>query len=129
MQSKSIREWRDGWGRQVFNLDFEAVSDAPFHASFEPILDGRRIVRAEFSPGLTIRSKELVKDGDDAFVLPISRSRNLDITQRGRELQLGHGEATLLRIGDPGIVGSREHFKLVVVMVPFAELEVHAAGL
>jgi AraC-like DNA-binding protein len=124
-----VREWRELWGREVLKLDFEPFSHAPFRASFEPILDGTRFVRAEFSPGLTIRSKELVKDGDDAYGLVISRSRKLDVAQRGRELRLGRGEATLLRVSAPGIVGSREHFKFETLMMPSAELERHAAGL
>jgi AraC-like DNA-binding protein len=110
-------------------LDFEPLTDAPFRASFEPILDGTRFVRAEFSAGLTIRSKELVKDGDDAFALTISRSRNLEATQRGRELRLGRGEATLLRVSEPGIVGSGGNFKFEVVMIPFAEIEMPASRL
>ena len=77
-RSNSIRDWRDGFGRQMFNLDFEPLSDAPFHAQFDPILDGMRIVRASFSPGLTVRSDELAKDGDDDFSLVIAELRNYE---------------------------------------------------
>ena len=57
VQRDPIREWRERWGRQVFNLDFEPVSDAPFHGSFKSIFDGRRVIRAEFSPGLAVRRR------------------------------------------------------------------------
>jgi hypothetical protein len=50
LQREPIREWRERWGRQVFNLDFQPLSEAPFHTSFKSIFDARRIVQAEFSP-------------------------------------------------------------------------------
>lgn len=124
----SIREWRAGFGRQMFNLDFEPLTDAPFHASFDSLLDGMRIVRAAFSPGLTVRSDELAKDGDDDFGLVIAQSKHLSAQQRGQELHLSRGEATLLRVSDAGAVGASEHFGFVTIMVPFAELEERARG-
>jgi AraC-like DNA-binding protein len=128
-QCNSIREWRDGFGRQMFNLDFEPLSDAPFSARFDPILDGMRIVRASFSPGLTVRSDELVKDGDDDFSLVIAESRRLHAHQRGRDLQLRPAEATLLRISDPGVVGGAERFGFTAILVPFEQLEERAHGI
>jgi hypothetical protein len=123
IRCNSIRDWRDGFGRQMFNLDFEPLSDAPFHASFNVVLENMRMVRAAFSPGLTIRSDELAKDGDADFGLVISQAKGLSAKQRGHEVQLGRAEATLLRVSDPGVVGSAERFGFVSIMVPFAELE------
>jgi AraC-like DNA-binding protein len=128
-QCNSIREWRDGFGRQMFNLDFEPLSDAPFHASFEPMLDGMPAVRASFSPGLTVRSNELAKDGRDDLGILISNSRHLQASQGGRELQLRAGEATLLRVSDPGMVGAPEDFKFMSILVPRAELEQRVRGI
>jgi hypothetical protein len=124
----SIRECREGFGRQMFNLDFEPLSDGPFHASFGPILDGMRIVRASFSPGLTVRSNELAKDGDNDLGIVISQSKRLNAVQRGNELQLARAEATFLRISDSGVVGSHEHFGFISILVPFADLEERAHG-
>src|SRR5215475_1378942 len=98
IRCNSIRDWRDGFGRQMFNLDFEPISDVPFRALLDPVLEGLPIVRTAFSPGLTIRGDELTKDGHDEFGIVISQSRHLHASQRGRDVQLGRAEATLLCI-------------------------------
>lgn len=77
LQRDPIREWHEQHARRVTNLDFEPLSNAPFRASFELIFDDPRIVRAAFSPGLTFRDQQLVKDGDDAFSLVTSLSNKL----------------------------------------------------
>src|SRR5258705_6408350 len=114
-----MRVWRQGSGGKWLKLGFEPLSDAPFHAQFDPILDGERIVRASFSPGMTVRSDELAKDGDDDFGLLIAETRRLHAYQRGRDLQLRRAEATLLRISDPGVVGGAEDFGFTTILVPF----------
>ncbi len=129
IECHSIRDWRAWFGREMFNLDFEPVSDAPFRASLNPFLDGMRIVKADFSPGLTIRSKELSGDGDADYGLLIARSKHLHAAQRGRDVALKAGEATLLRVSDPGSVGAQEQFGFITLMMPFADLEARARGI
>lgn len=128
-QRDQIREWRESYARCMLKLDFKQASVAPFRASIKPILDGMRIVRTSFSPGFTFRDEELVKDGEDAFSFVISRSKNLDVTQRGRDLQLGNGDATLLRACATGGIGSRNHFEYIAVLIPRRELAERGARL
>jgi len=109
-QRDPICEWREGFARHMFNLDFEPMPDTLFRSSFVPIFDALRIARSAFSPGFTFRDKDLVKDGDEAFGLVISGSRSLDITHQGRDLSLGLGDATLMHISAIGSVGSRQNF-------------------
>ena len=115
-----IREWRDGFARGMHSIDFRPAPDVPFHASVVPILHG---VRTVLSPGFTFRDEELVKDGGgDAFSLVLSRSKHFEVAQRGHEVRLGHGDATLLHVGETGHVGSSEDFEFIVQMVPYAEV-------
>src|SRR5206468_1684878 len=109
VQHDPIREWREQYARRWLSIDFEPLSDAPFRASVESIFDDLRVVRVVLSPGVTFRDEELVKDGQDAFGLMISESRSLDITHRGDDLRLGHGEATLMHVCAPGTVASRQN--------------------
>lgn len=129
IECNSIRDWRAGFGREMFNLDFKPVSDTHFRASFNSLLEGMRIVRADFSPGLTICSKELSRDGDADYGLVIARSKHLHASQRGRDVALQSGEATLLRVSDPGNVGAHEQFGFVTLMIPFTDLETRARGI
>src|SRR5215204_3884826 len=122
-----IREWRECVARQMFNLDFEPMPDTRFRSSFVPIFDDLRIARSAFSPGFTFRDENLVKDGDDAFGLIISLSRNLDITHQGRDLRLPRGDATLMHVSGTGSVGSRQNFGYIGMMIPHSELEARGA--
>jgi len=92
-----------------------------------PIFDDLRIARSAFSPGFTFSDKDLVKDGDDAFGLVISLSRNLDITHQGRDLRLPRGDATLMHVSGTGSVGSRQNFGYIGMMIPHSELEARGA--
>jgi len=85
-------------------------------------------VRLTLSPGLSFRDDELVKDGEDAFGLIISRSRNLEITHQGHDLKLCQGDATLLHVCKTGTVGSRQDFGLLSVLVPGQQLMARCAG-
>jgi AraC-like DNA-binding protein len=114
-----IREWRDGFARGMHSIDFAPVPEAPFHASVVPILHG---VRTTLSAGFTFRDDELVKDsGGDAFSLVLSRSKNLEVAQRGHEVRLSRGDATLLHVGETGHVGANEDFEFIVQMIPYTE--------
>ncbi len=124
-----IRAWREEYARRVLSIDFRPLSDAPFHASVEPIVADLRMVRAAFGPGVTFRDQEMARDGDDALGLMISRSSNIQITHRGRDLRLGQGDATLLHVCSPGRVGSQEHFGYIGVMIPQVELEARGTRL
>lgn len=122
-----VREWREGFARRMHSIDFKPVPDAPFHASVTPILHG---VRTALSPGFTFRDNELVRDtGAAAFSLVLSRSRNLDVAQCGREVRLGHGDATLLHVGETGHVGSYQPFEIVAQIIPHTELVARGANL
>jgi AraC-like DNA-binding protein len=63
-----------------------------------------------------------VKDGGgDAFSLVLSRSKNLEVAQRGQEVRLSHGDATLLHVGETGHVGANGDFEFIVQMIPYTE--------
>ncbi|MBB4018545.1 AraC-like DNA-binding protein [Chelatococcus caeni] len=127
MQRDAIRRWREQYARRSLRIDFRPLTDAPFSTSFEPIYDDLRVARTRFSPGITFRDDELVKDGDDAFSLVICPSRSLHVTHQGREVRLGRGEAVPMHVCETGTVGSSEDFAFIAVLVPSAELRARVA--
>jgi AraC-like DNA-binding protein len=120
-QRNPIREWREQYARRWLNIDFEPLSDTPFRFSLKPIFEGLRVARVAFSPGFTFRDNELVKDGEDAFVVFISQSKSIDLTLRGRALRLGYGDATLLSSDTTGRIGSHLGMERIAVMIPRTE--------
>jgi len=116
----SIREWRErsAWRR----VDFKPLSDWPFRASVIPIFEDLHIARTTQSPGVAIRDREMVRDGDDSFWLLISQSTSLDTEQLGRDLRLGRGDATVMHLCETGSFGSRRHFDYVGALLPSSEI-------
>ncbi len=114
-------EWRETIGRQLLNLDFEPLADTPFKFEFKPIINDMRIGRSSYSPGLTIRDQELVRDGDDSFAFVIADSRKLEASQIGRAIRLDRGEAVLLRVNSTGYLGGNDYFNFTSMMIPYRE--------
>jgi AraC-like DNA-binding protein len=128
-QRELIREWREQYARRWLNIDFEPMPDTPVRVPrVIPIFEDLRIVRAAFSPGFTFRDRELVKDGDDSFVVIISQSRTIDIKQhRAHDLRLGYGDATVLHVGATGRVGSPRGIERIGVAIPRSEFTARSA--
>ncbi len=119
-----LREWRDLIGRRLLNLDFRPLSDEPFRATMQSILDepGLRVTRSTMTPGLTFRDAELVKDGTDAFALVISLGSTIAVAHQSREVSIRPGEATLLRVSEPGTLGCPKSFGYASVLISPLEL-------
>jgi AraC-like DNA-binding protein len=124
MQRDPVREWREQYTRCC---DFEPIADEPFQHSLKPIFDQPRVVRAALSPGFLFRDDDLVRDGDNGVSLVIAQSVKLDIMHRGREVQLGPGEAIAMQADAPGRCGSRKDFVIYELMVLRAEWEIRGS--
>jgi AraC-like DNA-binding protein len=116
-----IGKWRSEIARQLLDIDFEPLSDAPFRATFNQVFEGA--FRLSHSPGKTFRDEELVRDGQDHFVLLLSETDFLDIEHRQRNLRLGRGDATLMHVSETGSIGSQS--KVQYWGVNFADLHSH----
>ncbi len=112
-----LNTWREAIGRQVLKMDFEPSGEAPFRAIIEPLLPEIRLQRLSISPGFTFRDKALTQGDPDTFAILIASQVGLDLSQRGTDLRLGRGEATLLRTSQPGAAGlARAHSYLSLVV-------------
>jgi AraC-like DNA-binding protein len=94
--------WCEVVGRKVFRSECEPLGDAPFRAEITHRgLPGLGIVSIASSGQRLTRSPELIADGSDLFWLSITRSGAVHTTQRGRDVTVGEGEATLISYTDP----------------------------
>lgn len=69
-----------------------------------------------------MRDDELVKKGDDSFAFVISRSKRVLVHMKSQQSTLGPGDAALLCLLEPGVLGAKVHFDFVAMMIPAAEL-------
>lgn len=119
---EQVRQWREEYARRLLQLDFEPTPDTAFFCSTENIVDGLRIVKSTFSSGYTVRDDELVKRGDDSFAFLISRSRTIEVEKTRQQFRLGLGDAVLMQISEPGLLGAKTSFSYVAMMIPAAEI-------
>ena len=97
--------WRDVFGRQVVHLDIQARPKDSFKA--EVVIRALPEVRSTSfvsSAARLERPLRAVADGDDALVLLVSQRGTLTAAQRGRQVSLRPGEATLLLHAEPSTV-------------------------
>jgi AraC-like DNA-binding protein len=104
-------------------VGFQPAPDVPFYHAVKPIFDRPRMAETTLSPGFLVRDKALVRDGDDSLSFLVGRSRQLNIMHRGREVQLGSGEATLTQADATGQCGSPVGFTTLDIVSSPAEWE------
>jgi AraC-like DNA-binding protein len=123
MARDPVRKWREEYARHCHHLDFEPLPDVPFYHAVQPIFDVPSMVRTTLSPGFIFRDQDLLRDGDDRVCLLIAETPRLGIWHRGREVQLGSGEATLLQADAPGRCGASENFAIFALVMAPTDLE------
>ena len=100
--------FREQIGRMIVGLDPEPLTDGAFHAE----ANVRELPGLE-QPGLGIgswacsnlriaRPRTLLHDGKDDFVLTMITSGHVSASQRGREIELGPGQAVLMTTAEAG---------------------------
>jgi AraC-like DNA-binding protein len=117
--------WCDVFGRQVVRLNIESRSDDPLEAdAVIRALPGLRSASFVSKAAHLERPLNMVADGDDAVVLLVSERGTLAASQRGRDVSLRSGYATLLLHGEPSAVTHAQiRFQgLIVPRAPVAAL-------
>jgi AraC-like DNA-binding protein len=116
-ERQRLSRWREEFGRGIVRVDFEPVTDAPFHAeAILYTLPGVRIGVLRGSAVRSIRTQALCADGDDAVGFIINARRRWIASQRGRDVALGPGDAVALLHAEPAVnVRSQgSHLTLVI---------------
>jgi AraC-like DNA-binding protein len=89
--------FREQIGRMIVKLDPEPVTDGAFHAEANVReLPGLGIGSWACSNLRIARPRALLHDGKDDFVLTMITSGHVSASQRGREIELGPGQAVLM---------------------------------
>jgi AraC-like DNA-binding protein len=89
--------FREQIGRMIVKLDPEPLTDGAFHAEANVReLPGLGIGSWACSNLRIARPRTLLHDGKDDFVLTMITSGHVSASQRGREIELGPGQAVLM---------------------------------
>jgi AraC-like DNA-binding protein len=92
---------REVYGRLMAKLDIDPVPDVPLHFRVAArLLPGLIVSTSSKSPVISKRTRELLADGNDDVILAISPAAGNVVSQVGRELVTGAGDATLFSTAD-----------------------------
>lgn len=93
--------FREQIGRMIVKLDPEPLTDGAFHAEANVReLPGLGIGSWACSNLRIARPRTLLHDGKDDFVLTMITSGHVSASQRGREIELGPGQAVLMTVAE-----------------------------
>ena len=115
-----VAAWREVVGRKIVRVDIGPLQDRPFFvdASLHG-LPGLGVMSAKMSEFRLARPADLLADGNDDLRLTVNVSGAETVVQRGREVVLGAGDATLVSMAETGTIvrsapGERHGFNIAL---------------
>jgi AraC-like DNA-binding protein len=116
-----IATWREIYGRTLLKLDVEALPGGPFHSSATlRALPGLGMVSGFRSGARYARTHELIDTDDFVFIAHVE-GRGIAV-QRGREVTLADGDATLLWSAEVGASILPSASRYVTLRIPYTIL-------
>ncbi len=114
-----LSAWRDLVSRKLLQVDVQPLSDEPFQAQVQlRALPGLRFAWGSFDASSNRRTKEIAALDNDDFIVLMNLDDNFVVTQNGREVTLGAGDACLVACPDPGIYDRPALGRLLCVRLP-----------
>jgi AraC-like DNA-binding protein len=111
--------WREVIARKVIRIDIEPLPEHEFRIDATVrALPGAAVVHGAGSEFRLLRTAELAADDNDSLNLAINLGEPELISQRGRELVLNTGEATLMTCAEPFTVQRRTPSRFLGVYLP-----------
>jgi AraC-like DNA-binding protein len=89
--------WTEEFGRTIFKAEFKPVPGKPFFQTATlRKLPGLAMITGESGPVQAFRTRQLVAEGGGGVLLQIQRASTCKISQSGREVTVGAGQAVLI---------------------------------
>ena len=119
-----IAVWREVIARKIIRIDIEPLPQHEFRIDATVrALPGASVVHGAGTQFRLARTAELAADGNDGLRLAINRGDAELITQRGREVVLAAGEATLMSCAEPFTVTRHAPARFLSTYFPLAVLK------
>jgi AraC-like DNA-binding protein len=129
LSSDGLAIWRKVVGRAILSVDLAVLPDFPFHSSGSTRAQPEFRVALLFQSGLRIeRTRDLLTDGVDDFVLQICTAGTLIVSQRAQEIVLHRGDATLLSAAEAVSIACPSPTRFVHVQLPRKALALLVPG-
>lgn len=111
--------WREIYGRNITNVDIEAIGDAPFHASvtFQG-LPGVGLAAGSRSPAHYHINRQHLAGVGDGFGLSVLMSGAATTRQLGREIICRPGTASIISGTDPSVSTMHSFGSFITIVLP-----------
>jgi len=114
--------WREVHGRKLARLDVEPLSDRPYIDACLRTVPGLGIITGTTSSARYARTRELIADGNDDLRFIVNCAGPLTVVQRGREVTLDEGEATVASCAELETVVRPSSGQFIALHIPCAAL-------
>jgi AraC-like DNA-binding protein len=96
-----VAMWREYYGHSVLKVDIEPADVASFEATATlSTLPGLQVVSGMLTPARITRTRALIADGNDDFLLLVNRTGHAIASARGRQVALCEKDAVLIGCGE-----------------------------
>ncbi len=117
-ERERLTAWREAFCRSFAKLDAEPLHDIPFQARMAMrIMPDLVVVSGYGTVRKTMRTRELLVDGNDTLVFQIASCANI-ASHRGRDVAAAPGEAVLLSNADVGSATFETEQSVIVLNLP-----------
>lgn len=121
--------WRDVIGRKLIRVAIEPLQHERFRVNANlRILPGLRYGVGTFSPSVNTRTRQIVANDNDDFVLMVNLSGEMELSQNGRELLLAPGDASFMACSDEASYVRRSTGRVLCSRIPHAALSTLASN-
>jgi AraC-like DNA-binding protein len=116
--------WRDLVSRKLITLDVKPVGDQPFRARVQlRALPGLRFAWGDVDASSNRWTKEAADSGNNDVIVVVNLNDQFVVTQNGREVTLGAGDACLTACETPGSYDQPTFSSVLCVRLPRANIE------
>jgi AraC-like DNA-binding protein len=118
-ENDRVAMWREHFGRTALRVEIEPTEERPFEARVTSRnLPGLHVLFGRSSAARLTRTPALIADGNDDFILVVSRAGDIAVSTPGRELSLREGDALLRRSDEVTVFESRSHGASLWLRIP-----------
>ncbi len=114
-----IEKCREHYRRIALKLDFEPATDAPFDCAVAArALPGVKLLSTRMSAVRIIRTREHTACDNDDHIFIINQKSGATVSSRGREVELGVGDAILMSSAEVKIFDRHAHGGAMAFRIP-----------
>lgn len=121
--------WRDVCSRSLLRLDMEPLSEEFSCSAYVSFLPGLTVGYVSTTPNRLSRTRQLLEDGNDAFIFAMPVSGGFSMNAHGRDAEVGTRQGLLFSSAETSDSFVRDHASFISLAIPRAVLSPRISSL